>query len=638
MQRLEVAATELASDIEKVGDDLKLAMALAASTDDPRVLERDVRAIVAIAREYVALELWPSGDGAAVRVEALEIPAEQRASARIVTAAAIAAARRQPDRVHVSHELIGSPWLRVFARGGESERDPAVAVMVDLRAVLGKLHLLRGADSALLVLDSAGAPMWISDPDVGRSARDPAAAPGLASLLTTLRGRAEATRVLDRAEASRLGLPDAAAVAVARPVPLPGTEPWGLALVTSTVNLRNQERILVRRMFAAVGLVGAILIVLAAYVVRSARRSAALHERLRHVDRLAHLTDKAEKILDHIPSGVLAISEERRVTAINARLRERFGGAEGKTLEEMFAAAPRAEVDALLALIDAAAQGGEVRSVDDEDCSLFGERGRYNLHAVPLERRLPDVHMLVVAEDLRAVQRLEGQLLHSEKLSTLGVLAAGIAHEIGTPLNIARGWAERGQGVTDPAAQADIHRLVIEQIDHVSALIGQLLDFVRPHAVAVEAVDVHAAVQGAVALLGAEAHRRDVSLVMDAPARLPAVLADARQLQQVLVNLIVNALDACQRRGRVIVRAREDDESGWLRVDVADDGCGIPRAHRNQIFDPFFTTKKRGRGTGLGLTVVDQLVRNHGGRISVDSEPGRGTTIGISLPTAGELS
>jgi signal transduction histidine kinase len=412
-----------------------------------------------------------------------------------------------------------------------------------------------------------------------------------------------------------------------------GGEPWTLALLASTATLRNQEETIVRRMIAAMGLLGAILLVLVGYVLQAARRSAALHERVRQADRLAHLTEKAEKILDHIPSGVLALSTEGCVTGMNARLRARFGQAIGSPVQAAFATAPADEVRSLLALVDDARRDGAVRSMHAEDWSLFGERGRYNLYAVPLERKLPDVDILVVAEDLREVQRLEGQLLHSEKLATLGVLSAGIAHEIGTPLNIARGWAERGQGLV-PAGdqQSEIHGLIMEQIDHVTALIRQLLDFVRPRAVEVEPVDPVAAVAGAVALLGPEAQRRGISLTTDVEDEMLPILADPGQLQQILVNLVMNAFDACDRGGHVVVRARQLDQA--CRLEVADNGCGIPRAIRNQIFDPFFTTKKRGLGTGLGLAVVDQLVRGQGAEIEVDSEPGRGTVVRLFWPAA----
>jgi two-component system sensor histidine kinase HydH len=633
-QRLEVAATELTNDIEKIADDLALSLALVASADDSQRVDRDFRAITAIAREYQLLALWDAGE---VRVARSDPPATDASDDPDVAAAieaALSAARRHPGRFHASPEVRAASWLRVFALADTLVGGRAVAIVVDMREILAKLRLLRGPDSALLVLGGDGVPQWVSDAAVARAA-SPNGGDGLGRFIGAARDGRPVTTTVDRAGATAIGLPAAAAVAVSQPVDLPGLGRWTLALVTSTVNLRNQERVLVGRMVAAVGLMGTVLGLLTTYIIRTIRRSTGLRERLRHLDTLAHLNDKADKILDHIPSGVMAVSEQGELTAVNARLRGRFGGACGERLEVALRGAPAAEVGALLDLVAEARSAGAVRSRLAEDCSLFGQRGRYHLHAVPLERRLPDVHMLIVAEDLRAVQELEGQLLHSEKLATLGVLAAGIAHEIGTPLNIARGWAERArqQSVT-PVEQAEINDIVIEQIDHVTGLMGQLLDFVRPQSVAVVDVDVAAAVAGTVALLGPEAHRRGVLLTPDVAEGLPPILADAAQFQQVVVNLTVNALDSCERGGHVVVRAMASDEPGHLRVEVVDDGCGIARVNRNRIFDPFFTTKKRGRGTGLGLSVVDQLVRSHRGHIEVASEEGQGTRVRVSWPVS----
>jgi two-component system sensor histidine kinase HydH len=633
-QRLEVAATELVNDIEKIGDDLALALALVASTDDSRRMDRDFHAITAIAREYQSLALWESG---AVRIARGDPPLADPTDDPGLAAAidgALSEARRRPGRLHASPEVPAASWLRVFALADVLGGDRAVAMVVDMREILAKLRLLRGPDSALLVLGADGAPQWVSDAAVARATRSTGTG-GLARAIEPAGSGRSTTAVLDRNDAVALGLPAAAAVAVSQPVDLPGLGRWTLALVTSTVNLRNQERVLVGRMIVAVGLMGAVLLLLAAYIIRAIRRSTALRERLRHLDTLAHLNDKADKILDHIPSGVLALSGHGELTAVNARLRDRFGDARGQPLTEAFSGSPSDEVNALLEQVAQAQTTGAVRSRLAEDCSLFGERGRYHLHAVPLDRRLPDVHMLVVAEDLRAVQRLEGQLLHSEKLATLGVLAAGIAHEIGTPLNIARGWAERSrQHRVTPAEQTEINDLIIEQIDHVTHLMAQLLDFVRPQTGAHADVDVAAAVAGTVALLGPEAHRRGVRLTSDVADGLPPILADAAQFQQVLVNLTVNALDSCEHGGHVAVRAAPSGEPAHVRVEVVDDGCGIARVNRNRIFDPFFTTKKRGRGTGLGLSVVDQLVRSHSGRIDVESEEGQGTRICILWPVS----
>jgi signal transduction histidine kinase len=142
-------------------------------------------------------------------------------------------------------------------------------------------------------------------------------------------------------------------------------------------------------------------------------------------------------------------------------------------------------------------------------------------------------------------------------------------------------------------------------------------------------------------LLRFESEKRKIAFAVDVAQGLPPLAADPDQLQQVLVNLVLNACDACDGRpgGTVTISAAlepSDDGQAWslIRIAVIDDGCGIPQELRHQIFDPFFTTKKRGQGTGLGLTIAAQIVRNHGGRIDLESETGRGTRVTMLWPAA----
>jgi len=209
-----------------------------------------------------------------------------------------------------------------------------------------------------------------------------------------------------------------------------------------------------------------------------------------------------------------------------------------------------------------------------------------------------------------------------------------------TPRGVVRGWAEYVLGKLGPKhPQAHGVQVIIEQIDHVTSTMRQLLDFARIKPAVVQAVALSAVVDMVLELLRLDSKRSHVSLLNEVPDTLPAVSADPDQLQQVIVNLVMNARDACAPGGRVIIRGRLDDASTAvgqrrLRIEVDDDGCGIPEESRNQVFDPFFTTKKRGAGTGLGLSVVAQIVRNHRGEIEVESAPARGTRVTLLWPAA----
>jgi PAS domain S-box-containing protein len=356
---------------------------------------------------------------------------------------------------------------------------------------------------------------------------------------------------------------------------------------------------------------------------------------------IAYLLEKTEKILDNIPTGVLALSDAEVTVAANRALRRRMPPtALGAPLSAAFPEAPSGTILRLRQLIDRTRSSSQVQSLFGEVLDLFGEEERYNIHVVPLEPRFPDTRFLLVIEDLSEVRALEDQLLRAEKLATVGVLSSGIAHEIGTPLAVIRGRAECVLDRLGPDhTEAHGLRVLIGQIDHVTGIMRQLLDFARVKPAIVQPVAVSAIVRAVLELLRVETTRHGVSTFSEVSDALPDVAADPDQLQQVLVNLVMNACDACVPGGRVTVRARlghapEAGGSQRLRIEVVDDGCGIPAENQNQVFDPFFTTKKRGAGSGLGLSIVAQIARNHRAELDLESEPERGTCVTLRWPIA----
>jgi signal transduction histidine kinase len=232
------------------------------------------------------------------------------------------------------------------------------------------------------------------------------------------------------------------------------------------------------------------------------------------------------------------------------------------------------------------------------------------------------------AETLRS---LEGQLIRAEKLATTGVLAAGIAHEVGTPLGIIRARAELlHEDLASPARPA--LDAIIQQIDRISGTIRQVLDFSREQAVQVSPVDAAETLRAVIALLDHRFTQDKLRVTTAVEPHLPPIAADANQLQQVLVNLLMNACDACSRGGSIHVAVAPSEDGAFIEWTVRDDGGGIAQEHLLAVFDPFFTTKKRGEGTGLGLPVAAGIVRNHGGDIALTSTSGQGTTITIRWP------
>ncbi len=641
LRAVEQAAEALARDVEEIDEDLELAASLLSETTQEVVRERELHAIATIERAYLAAELRDAWGTTLASVVAADAPADvlQRAAARLDET--VLQARAQPGRFKTSRPLgddeEDTAWFRVFARSSPRNDGLVIALVVDMRPLLARLRLLEDDSSAVLVLGAHGLPAPASSPRLAAFLRElePGEAPGLTQLLSFARARTSGTLVIAAREARDIGLPDAPAVAVTAPVLIEDGEAWALGLVASTAALSGQERTLVRRLLLGGGVAVALITALSIYFVRNARRAAALNERLRQADRLAHLTDKAEKILDHVPTGVLALTEERTVSAANRWLTARLGrDVLGADLATAFPDVPAARIAELEAMVADATASGTPRSMHRLELRLWGDTSRVNVHAVPLARRLGDVHALLVIEDLEPLRLIEERLLHSEKLVTAGQLAAGIAHELGTPLNVIRARAELTINRLGDHPEARSQKIVLDQVDHVSRLITQLLDYVRLAPPVTQAVQVEPALTAVAELLAVEAERRAVRVTIEpAPPGLPALQADPGQLQQVLVNLAMNALDACERGGHVTLRARRPDDRGVV-LEVEDDGAGIDAEVRAQVFDPFYTTKKRGHGTGLGLWVVAQLVRAHGAQIDLDSTAGAGTLVRITWPAA----
>ncbi|HET9597012.1 MAG TPA: ATP-binding protein [Anaeromyxobacteraceae bacterium] len=287
---------------------------------------------------------------------------------------------------------------------------------------------------------------------------------------------------------------------------------------------------------------------------------------------------------------------------------------------------------------------GAIGAVRSGDLSAAVEEGREDeLGQVAAQfnammRELDRAHRTVLAES-EARQRLEAGLARVDKLATLGQLSAGLAHEIGSPLQIVNGRARAL--LTREGVPPDVRRtaqIVVEQSDRITRIVEQLLGFARKKSPKVADTDVVAAVRAIVELLQADARRRAIQLDVEVEPGIPLIRADAEQLQQVAMNLLTNALRATPRGGRIRVgvglgtlAGASSGPGAAVCLTVEDTGCGIPPEIRGRIFEPFFTTWQDGGGTGLGLPVVKSIVTEHGGTVSLSDE-GTGTRFTVRLP------
>jgi two-component system NtrC family sensor kinase len=250
-----------------------------------------------------------------------------------------------------------------------------------------------------------------------------------------------------------------------------------------------------------------------------------------------------------------------------------------------------------------------------------------------------------LAEEQDARARATEQLRHADRLTTVGKLASGLAHELGTPLNVVSGRAKLiAEREVEGVDALDSARIVAEQAERMTALIRQLLDFARPRALMPAPLNITALAARVCQLVATIARKANVTLVPPAPDDALRLEADDGQLTQVLTNLVVNAIQATGNGGTVQIVARTVEQAPppyiggsaqtWMAIDVRDTGAGMDNATRERIFEPFFTTKQVGDGTGLGLSVSWGIVREHGGWIDVQSELTKGSTFTVYLPMA----
>ena len=274
---------------------------------------------------------------------------------------------------------------------------------------------------------------------------------------------------------------------------------------------------------------------------------------------------------------------------------------------------------------------------NDELAELAGEMNAMSDRLVAANAR--------AAEETRARIQMVEQLRHADRLMTVGKLASGIAHELGTPLNVVEARASMiAAGETSPDESRSYAGIVVRATEQMTRIIRQLLEFARPRAAQKSRCDLRLVAKRTVELLKPLADKRNVVLRLDENGSDGQADADAGQMEQVLTNLVMNAIQSMTHAGTVEVTVQRahptpppdhDPEGGeYLELRVRDEGHGIPPDQLPHVFEPFFTTKDVGEGTGLGLSVTYGIVREHGGWITVESEPERGSVFSVFLPSA----
>jgi two-component system, NtrC family, sensor kinase len=351
---------------------------------------------------------------------------------------------------------------------------------------------------------------------------------------------------------------------------------------------------------------------------------------------LERLKVYTENIIESVNVAIVALDLQGRITSCNRAFENLYHVTRehilGSRIEDLL---PPDVLTAIRKVTGTASW--ELRSVSNI-FKMYLENRRaekliVNLSVIPLVDSTDlNSGSLIVMDDVTANVRLQDQLLQAEKLSSIGLLAAGIAHEVNTPIT---GISSYTQMLLKNTPESDSRKTILEKIEkqtfRAAEIVNGLLNFARVNGSEYKDLDLNQLINESVTLLDHQMRNSHVRLEPRLDSSIPLVYGNSGKLQQVFVNLLLNARDAMPTGGEVRIQTAKNDT--MVVVDITDTGLGISDEDIKRIYDPFFTTKQTGKGTGLGLAVTYGIIQEHGGRIFVDSTPGQGTHFRLKLPT-----
>jgi two-component system NtrC family sensor kinase len=344
-------------------------------------------------------------------------------------------------------------------------------------------------------------------------------------------------------------------------------------------------------------------------------------------------------IIDSLPVGLYVVDRDYRIQIWN---RKRETGTQGLQRADVvgrpvFEVLTRQPADQLRSEFDRVFETGEIQQTELE-VVLGGQSRHFRLSKIPMRLDRDQItHVITVGEDITEWRSIQEQIMQSEKLAAVGQLAAGVMHEINNPLATISACVAAIEGRVregSPAAPVEEYLAIIEkEVDRCTRIVDGLLDFSRPKGKSKGPVKLDALIEQTLFLLKHHQRFRRLTVQRDLDPALPPARGDAEQLIQVLMALLLNAVDAMEQGGKLGIRAgRSLTRSDEVFIEVEDTGVGISREDQSKIFEPFYTTKPPGRGTGLGLSICYGIVEEHRGRIEVESTPGLGSVFRVYLP------
>ncbi len=364
-----------------------------------------------------------------------------------------------------------------------------------------------------------------------------------------------------------------------------------------------------------------------------------LEERVTHrTEQLQEEKGRSEGILASVADGVYTVNEDWEITTFNPAA-EKIKGVKaedviGKKCHQVLNY-PFCETDCLLKRLPREDESPE-REVFVEEFEREGDS--FIVSGAPLRdatgQQAGGVESL---KDISYVKKLHDQIRQADKLSSIGILAAGVAHEINNPLSNIKLYAQilSEGGIENDSTVASSLENIFNETNRATRIVRNLLEFSRQGMPELQRTEIHTVVDDAVEIMRPQIKLDQTEVLVQLPDNLPAIWADRGNMQQVFVNLLTNAKHALHDKGGTIrIRAWHDTVNKKVILTFADSGSGIPAENLDRIFDPFFTTKEVGEGTGLGLAISYGIIKDHGGDIRVKSRVGEGTEFTISLPPA----
>ena len=351
------------------------------------------------------------------------------------------------------------------------------------------------------------------------------------------------------------------------------------------------------------------------------------------------------EFLKNSPDGLVVFDTDNVIHAFNKGAEEIFGYSAREAMGKPFHflvppdLLEKGEVERLQELVD---KNGRLERCCVTRLHKNGNRIKLELTRSPMRNR--DDQLIgyeAVFRDITRNVEFEKEIRLTEKLNAVSTLVSGLAHELGTPLNIIQGHAELVLSEIDPKESAAVSlKTIISACRRMTAIMKSLLQFVSQKEAEPIPLDIRNILEEILNFLRIQLKKQDIDTVIQVEKHLPMIKGDKTQIEEIFLNVIMNSIQATSRGGRLEIKAGIQNEDGWdyVATIIKDNGMGIPTETLPYVFEPFFTTKEVGKGTGLGLYITHNLVQRSKGKIKIESNPGSGTTVSILLPVGPVLN